>query len=144
MQEFKLRPSWLLTAILVTGHGAATTIVMIVGMPSWIMLIASAAIMLNCLYSVRRAALLLAPSSAAAVEIDSDNLLSIRTRDGEWTECEVLDSTYVAPFLTVLNLSETGKRAIRHVVIMPDGIDREDFRKLRVWLRWQRGPQPGR
>ena len=133
--------SCLLTATLVIAHGAAMVMIVIVSMPPWVKLIIAAALMLNCLFSVRRSALLLMPSSAIALEVSLDNVLSVQTRDSNWIECEVLGSTYVASFLTILNLRQIAQRTIRHIIILPDAIHPEDFRKLRVWLRWRRGPQ---
>ena len=140
MQTIKLRSSWLLTAILVAVHGGALALVAIVSLPAWIKVIIAAVLVVSCWFSVRRAALLLTPHSAVAIEFTSDKLLSVKTRASDWSEYEVLGSTYVAAFLTVLNLRQTERKTVRHVVILPDGIDNEDFRKLRVWLRWQARP----
>jgi hypothetical protein len=41
-----------------------------------------------------------------------------------------------------LNLNANGERLARHVVILPDAINSEDFRKLRVLLRWKYKPGP--
>jgi toxin CptA len=48
-----------------------------------------------------------------------------------------LGTTYVTPYLTVLNLRGHGERGARHVTLLPDSLHAEDFRKLRVWLRWK-------
>jgi toxin CptA len=40
------------------------------------------------------------------------------------------------PWLTVLNLKLPGKRLVRHVILLPDALDENEFRRLRVWLRW--------
>ncbi|MBI4192024.1 MAG: hypothetical protein HY525_15970 [Betaproteobacteria bacterium] len=143
MLKITLRASWMLAAILAAAHGAAIAMVIAVDMPPWLKLIALAALALDLLFYARRTALLLTPESVAAIEISSDNVLSIQTRRGGWTECEVLGSTYVSSFLTVLNLRRLDNRNRKSVAILPDAIDAEDFRKLRVWLRWERGAQPG-
>ena len=140
--QIKLRASRIFASTLLLVHGATIAAIVFVGMPLWLTLIIVAALILNCLLSLQRAALLLMPVSAVAIEITPDNLLSIQTRRGDWIECEVLGSTYVASFLTVLNLREIEKGAVRHIVIARDGIDAEDFRKFRVWLRWH-GAQSG-
>ena len=141
--QIKLRASWILASTLLVAHGTAMAIIGLVGMPVWLVLIVLAALILSCLLTVRQAALLLMPVSVVAIEITPDNLLSVQTRHGDWIECEVLGSSYVAWFLTVLNLREVEKGTVRHIVIMPDGIEAEDFRAFRVWLRWQRGAQTG-
>jgi toxin CptA len=131
-----------LTAILVLAHGAAIAMVGLAGMPLWLELIAIAALVSSLIFDVRQTALLRAPDALITLEIASDDKLSIQTRRGEWIGCEVLGSTYVTSFLTILNLKVTDSGRNTRAVILPDGLDAEDFRKLRVWLRWKRDPQP--
>ena len=143
MLKASLRPSHILAAILILAHGAAITVVALVGMQQWLQLLAIAALLANLAYVVARAALLRGSSAVVALEVTSDNALSIQTRSGEWIECEVLGSTYVVSFLTVLNLREIEKGSVRHIMILPDSMDAEDFRRLRVWLRWKHGTPQG-
>ena len=143
MLKASLSPSHILAAILILAHGAAITVVALVGMQQWLQLLAIAALLANLAYVVARAALLRGSSAVVALEVTSDNALSIQTRSGEWIECEVLGSTYVVSFLTVLNLREIEKGSVRHIMILPDSMDAEDFRRLRVWLRWKRGTPQG-
>ena len=138
--KITLRPSRILTAILVLAHGAAIAMVALAGMPFWLELIAIAALVASLVFDVRQTALLRAPDAVITLEIASDDKLSIQTRRSEWIECEVLGSTYVTSFLTILNLKGTDSGRNTRAVILPDSLDAEDFRKLRVWLRWKREP----
>jgi len=143
MLKVSLRPSRILAAILIAAHGCAIAIVALVVMQLWLELIAITALAINLISVLRRTALLLAPDSVVAIEIGSDDTLSIQTRRGSRIgECEVLENTYVAAFLAIINLREPETRAVRHVVLLRDSIDGEDFRRLRVWLRWKRSALP--
>lgn len=139
MLNITLRPSWVLAAILAVAHGAAIAMIALVSLPPWLQLIAIAAFVLNLIFEVRKSALLRSPNAVVAIDITSDDAFSIQTRRGGRIECEVLGSTYVTVFLAVLNLREIDSGAARRVTILPDSIDKEDFRKLRVWLRWKGG-----
>ncbi len=141
--KITLRPSRILTAILVLAHGAAIAIVALAGMPLWPALIAIAALVANLIYDLRQTALLRAPDALIALEIASDDRLIVQTRRREWIECAVLGSTYVTSFLTILNLKVIDSGRNTRAVILPDSLEAEDFRKLRVWLRWKHDPQPG-
>lgn len=141
--EITLRPSRILTAILVLAHGAAIAMVVLAGMPLWLESIAIAALAASLVFDVRQTALLRAPDAVIALEITPDDKFSIQTRRGGWIECEVLGSTYVISFLTILNLKGIESGRNKRAVILTDSLDAEDFRKLRVWLRWKREPQPG-
>lgn len=142
MLKARLKPSWTLAAILTAAHCAVVALIIIVEVPVWLSIIVVALLGVNLVSNLGNAALLRARGAAVALEITSAGLFSVQTRRGAWIECEVLGSTYVASFLTVLNLKEQEKGALRHVVILPDSMDAEDFRRLRVWLRWKHGTQP--
>ena len=136
-----LRSSRLLAAILALAHGAAIAAVSVLDIPFAVKAVAAAGLAVNWLILVRKQAWLQTPDAATAIEISSDNMLSVQTRDGAWSECEVLGTTYVTPYLTVLNLRPADGRAVRRIVILPDSAHPEDFRKLRVWLRWKESTQ---
>lgn len=125
------------------AHGAAIAMVVLAGMPLWLDLIAIAVLVASLVYDLRKTALLQAPDAVIGLEITSDDKFSIQTRRGEWIESEVLGSTYVTSFLTILNLKVIDSGRTTRAVILPDSLNAEDFRKLRVWLRWKRDPQSG-
>jgi len=132
----------MLASILLLAHGAAVAVVLLVGLPLWLEVTAVAALSLNLAHGVWRKAILRSTASIATIEIASDDTFSIQTRHGEWIECEVRGDTFVLWFLTVLNLRRRDSGARISVVILPDAIDAEEFRRLRVWLRWKDDRQP--
>jgi len=124
------------------AHGAAIAAVVVVEMPQWVTFSAIAALFANLVVEIRHA-LLRMPDSVIAVEINSDNVLAVQLRRGGWRECDVLGSTYVASFLVILNLRETLSRNARRIMVLPDSMSADDFRQLRVWLRWKAGRPAG-
>ncbi len=68
---------------------------------------------------------------------------TLETQRRDYIACALLGSSFVAPYLTVLELKPLSTRKLwqrfrtRCVVILPDGIDVEEFRQLRVLLRWK-------
>jgi len=54
-----------------------------------------------------------------------------RSRHGE-----VRDGSFVAPWLTVIRWRPVGARYDRTIVVLPDMLARDSFRRLRVLLRW--------
>ena len=137
MLRINLRPSWLLAGVLTLAHAAAIAGVLIVSMPPWVKFVATAMISGQCLMAVWRQALLLGPHGVLALEITADDAINIHTRASGWSDYDVIGSTYVTPYLTILNLRRHDHRGTRHIVLMPDSLHAEDFRKLRVWLRWK-------
>lgn len=105
--------------------------------PLWGKLVANFILAASCVFYLRRDALLVAANSIVAVEIEEDRACRFQSKSQEWTECFLLDSSFVTPNLTILNLKLRSKVFARHVVILPDSLAQDDFRKLRVWLRWR-------
>ena len=131
-----LKPSRRFALGLGLAHLAAAAAIVATGLPLWLALAAGSALLVHGVVVIARTALLRSRGAVVALEAGRGETLPFMTRDGVWHEGRILGSTYVAPYLTVLNISDYGSRRAYHVPIMPDGIDPEDFRRLRVWLRW--------
>lgn len=84
-----------------------------------------------------RIALLRSPQSIVAIEVGDGDKVAFQTRSGRWHAGRLLGTSFVSPGLTILNLSPDDARLIRSVVIVPDNVQSEDFRQLRIWLRWK-------
>jgi toxin CptA len=66
-----------------------------------------------------------------------DGRLQVMTQaEDSWVDATLQEAAYVSPWLTVLPLriGDTG-RSLR-LVLLPDMLDGEDYRRLRVHLRW--------
>jgi hypothetical protein len=61
---------------------------------------------------------------------------AVRMRASAWHEAAVLRTSCVTPALTVINLRVEGARTPRHVLLISDNIRADDFRRIRVLLRW--------
>ncbi|MGZ8230308.1 MAG: protein YgfX [Burkholderiales bacterium] len=136
MVRATLRPSYLLGAVLALVHVVAAAIVLTLelSLPGAAGL--NLAIAGSLLRAVFRDALLISKSSVRAIEVRDRTAAAVQRRDGVWREGRVLGTTYVTPALTVLNLKLPNERSRRHVLILPDSLDPEEFRALRVLLRW--------
>jgi toxin CptA len=132
-------PSVRLAVSLSVLHIAAGVLSGVLPVPAWPKgaFIAAVAWSLNrCLSEV---ALLRAPGAIVAVNVTPDGRVFCRTPGGEWLDCKLLPSSFVSHSLTILNLRVRGNRRARHVVLCRDNVDAEDFRRLRIWLRWAAG-----
>lgn len=67
------------------------------------------------------------------------NGLNIKTRHHGWMISDILDTSFVTPWLTVLHLKLSQKRLPVYVVLLPDMLGPDEFRRLRVWLKWGEG-----
>lgn len=92
-------------------------------------------------FSIWRYALLALPSSVVAIQVNSKNQLQLVRKDGQQLAVQVQSSSVVTSTLTMMNchLNEATfwqKTVMQHVVILPDMVEAESYRQLRVWLRW--------
>jgi len=100
------------------------------------------ALVLASLVGTLARAFLLTPYQAVSLELSEDGHVSWKNRDGEWREGRLGASQFVSPALAVVEMRDDKDHA-RRLVLMADSLPPEDFRRLRVWLRWRpSAPRP--
>lgn len=103
----------------------------------WLKLGVTILLIMSFVFYLRRDALLAAANSIVAVEFGEDRGCKAKLRSEARVECTLLDSTFVTSYLTILNMKMNESRTVRHTVILSDSLSAEEFRRLRVWLRWK-------
>ena len=129
-------PSRILAAALAIAHLAALGVALVVTLPAWASLLIATTIMVSCASSILRLALQRSSNAIVELEAGEGAHVSCRTRDGQWRQGQALSSSFISPWLTVLSLRVAGAARARHLVILPDNVETEAFRRLRVLLRW--------
>lgn len=94
-------------------------------------------VVISFYYYLRQDALLNFPWSVISFTLTDGKNCVLRMRNGSEKECAVLGISYVSAYLTVLILQPVCYRNLRSVTILPDSADAEEFRRLRVLLRWR-------
>jgi hypothetical protein len=135
--RIELKRSWTLGATLAAGHLACAMLIVLLGWSWQASVAALAVIAASLVISARESTLFCAEDSICALQISADHRLYVRARSRDWFECDVLGTTYVTALLSVLNLRECATGRIRHAVLLPDRLAKDDYRKLRAWLRWK-------
>jgi len=77
--------------------------------------------------------------SVVALQLKPDNSVTIHFQDGRRQAVRVMPSTVVTPLLSVVHcrLQEAAWYSpTRYVLIPADAVDAEEYRRLRVYLRW--------
>lgn len=131
-----LRPSRLLASVLGVATLAALVLILLLPFPFWITLPLCVLLLGAAFFHIMRDAGLRLSSSILALEVASHGQVRYLSRREGWREVAVRGDSYVTPWLTVVNLSDPGKRWSRAAILMSDSGDAEMFRRLRVWLRW--------
>ena len=141
--EATLTSSRLLAAALMSMHGLCALLVLLMPLGWALRLVLLTAFAASLAYHWLRDVLRRLPNSVHGLHVAADGTFSVRLRQGDWEPAEVLGTSFVKPWLTVLNLKLEGRRFMLPVVLLPDALNREDFRRLRVWLRWSRDDSAG-
>jgi len=132
-----LRPSRQLAAALTLLHLGALACLVPLALALWLKALAVLALLASLVFMLRRSALLAASDSIVALMPKDDGMIRYVLGDGEEIEAEVLPDTTVYRFAAVVLLRAPGARRVRSVLVLPDSMDAEAFRHLRVWLRWR-------
>lgn len=134
-RQFSFQPSPTLAAILVVAYGATMLALLKLNLPFW----AVAALLLLLFFSLqhpmRRDAWLSAPTSIVKLVLTGEDVV-LTLRNGDQLTGRLLQNSLMTPFLTVLNVLPPGAYLARSIIILPDSLDSESFRQLRVWLKW--------
>lgn len=124
-----IRPSRRLHIASTAVHLLACVAVLLAELAVWFQGVALVAVVASLVNSLR-------PASVLGLRCQADGGLAIRL-DGDWLTVAIAPVTVVLSWLVVLRYRRTAAAREETVVILPDGLDRDDFRRLRVWLKWR-------
>ena len=135
--SIQLQPSSRLAVLLSLAHCTAAGVFWPLALPVAMKLIIALLLAGSLYYYLRRYAWLISPRSITTLHLTGRNGCRIKTRTDEYIDTVIDTSTFVAPYMSVLCLRKGQTRHYYTVVILPDSIDSDSFRRLRVWLRWK-------
>jgi hypothetical protein len=125
----ELRRSLYRIGALCTMHGAAAGAFFVLPWP-WPVRVASFAVLAASLwYSLR-------PPRVASLHLHGNGGLECILPDGTSLSAAILPDSTVFSWLVVLRLKTDGRKRAISLLLFPDHMSREEFRRLRLWLRW--------
>ncbi len=135
--SIQLQPSKQLAILLSLAHCTAAGAFWPLALPMIVKMIIIFLLAGSLYYYLRRYAWLISAQSIVALHLTGRNQCELKTNTGSAIDTVIDASTFVAPYMTVLCLKEDQIHRYRTVVILPDGIDADSFRQLRIWLKWR-------
>lgn len=130
----ELRRPVLLSAFLVLIH--ATAVACVVVLP-WLAFLRFALLALIG-FSLWRTLMV---SPVVGLGLVDRNKMYCLTRAGDRSSATVLSGSTVFSRLIVLRLEIEGRRQVLKLPLLPDQMSTEEFRILRLWLRWRSEPK---
>jgi toxin CptA len=135
----RLQPSRVLALAVVAGHLAAA-VGAAAGLPLAAAAVAGAGLAVSFLHYWRWATQR-SPQSVAVLELAVDGRLAVAGPGPAWRPAALRYAAVPTWWLAILIARDSAGRS-RSAVILPDALDPETFRRLRVALRWR--AMPGR
>jgi len=133
----RLRPSPVLAALLASVHALAAATLWFAPLSLAFALPGSLALLAHFAWTARRHAFHRGGGAVVELEFGSDGAVSAASPAGLIRVYRIAGSTFVSAQLVVLNLRPEAGRRARSVLIAPDSVDADSFRRLRVWLTWR-------
>ena len=136
-----LAPSRIVGACI--GMLAAATIALTLAMPlePWLQAILVAAIVTWAGGSFHVAALHRGRHAVAEIRVAPDLMLVACMGDGHLAAGPIRSATSVGPWMTSIVWRPVGRRVSQTILVLPDMLPAEDFRRLRVMLRYARSAE---
>ena len=125
-----LKPSLWLPRAVVALHGSALCMLLLAYPPSWPRLVLLVAIAVSALWSLRAAH----TADIARLELSPRDTWHIVFCDGRRLDARLLRAPWVSPLFTTLSLA-CADGVERQILLLPDMVEADAFRRLRVRLR---------
>ncbi len=126
--SLSLKPSQRLLVIQSLAHFVAAGAVLAGNLPAWL----AAVLLLLVGASLAR---MRRPFPVVSLVLGGDGEIEIVGADGTVSKAAVHPHTLVLAFLVVLLYRSQGR--LRSMTLLGDSLSGEDFRQLRLWLRWR-------
>lgn len=133
--EIRLERSRGLLIAITLSHLAALVITLAMPLAPWLQTVFGVSIAASLVQACRRHILRNGRHAVTGLKPTRDGL-SIETHGDGWLLSDILDSSFVTPWLTVLHLRLPQRRRPVHIVLLPDMLSTDEFRRLRIWLKW--------
>ena len=136
-RQFNFQPSPYLALALIAMHSAAMLSLWVLALPLWAHLTLALLLLASLLHHLRRDAWLSAPSSWVSLWLEGDRI-ELTARNGQKIAGKIMPDSLISPLLSVLKILPQDAHRARCAIILPDSLDDDSFRQLRVNLMWGR------
>jgi len=129
----KLQPSRSLSLLLIAMHFGAFLAIVVIALPVWTKL-ALTLFIATSFWSGRNC--LGGGNQIVCLTLRDDGALEHVRFNDEYGEASVHLQSTVTPLLTVILLKQKSN-ILETLALLPDSLSPDDYRRLRLWLRWQ-------
>lgn len=135
-QYYKLRPSRALALLFLFLCVVSLVSIWMLTLPGFWLLVLTAAMLGWIGYGLLRDANLSMAHSCVAFRMEGQAEIVMILRSGRHLSGRVSPDSFVTPYLVILNVVLGEQRRGRSLLILPDTMGADSFRRLRVALKW--------
>lgn len=132
---FVIKPSHLLMLLIVCAHALVMGVLFFISLPTFALIMLLAVLAASMVYYILRDAALRSDSACVALRLEDGQVVLIN-RKGEESSGNLRTSSVVTPHFVMLNIGLPDQRRGRSLLVLPDSMDADSFRRLRVMLRY--------
>jgi toxin CptA len=122
-------------ALLAAGHLGAIAVLFPLDLPLMIKLAIGAMLLVSLFVAWRKQPGRVGEGGVQSLTWQADGDWLLETVEGKQLAARLHESTYVHPWLVVLNFRQEGERGMLSFTLPPDALDAQTFRELRVRLK---------
>lgn len=135
MLIIEIQKSRLMGVIVSLTHLSVLAVIILIDIAGWMKLLLLVIVIASFANVVKRVVIRRAHNAITAIEVDSENNMSLIDGIGNSNRVSRLRSVFVNSIVTFATMAVEGKRLPQNLVIPFDAVDKEKFRRLRVALK---------
>ena len=135
-----LRRSRLAVALIVASHAATAVLLLALPLPAGASVGGAGGIVVACAWALRQTK---GPRAPVLLRVGVDRRIAVTTRDARTHDGDILADSFVGQRLTTIVWRPDGACRARTLIVMSDTMAADDFRRLRVALRYGRAVGSG-
>lgn len=132
--HLRLRPSRQVAALLLLMHGALMLAILMIHIAWWFNLAGGVVVVLSFVHAFRRHVSLLSPQSILELSEDGKGQWTLKTRSGQDVKAHLKSNSVSTNFILVMNFKEDKKSLTHTVLVCPDSISKDNYRRTKLCL----------
>lgn len=135
-RHFKLRSSRFLVFLILFLSVIPLVSLCMLPLPVFVLFVLTAMLLSWGGYCLLLDANLHSKHSCIAFRLEDDDGIVLLLRNGRHVAGRVLQGSLVTPYLVILNIALSDRYGVRSIMVLPDTMSADSFRRLRVMLVW--------
>ena len=135
-RHFKLRPSRIYFLLLSILSLTALAALWLLPLPASRLLALTLIVVCWSGYALFLESNLRMGRACVAFRLEEQEEVVLVLRNGRHLSGRILSDSLVTPYIAILNISLNDQRRVRSLLVLPDAMGADSYRRLRIALRW--------